>query len=137
MSQLPTIQPGQPGALYPPVLPPNPAPGYLLQLWLRRLLEDWLRRRQIPPPDNKPVPPPPDPPLAEEQAFMWMANFDGDLVLRMDALRRLGATNPEAADDYTQMATYCNLYGIPYQTSFQINMARDFRSQTVPGAPAP
>lgn len=117
MSQLPTVQPGQPGALYPPALPPNPAPGWLLQLWLRRLLEDWLRRRQPPPPDNKPVPPPPDPPLAEEQVRAWMANFDADLALQMDGLRRLGASNSEAAGNYAQFAAYCNLYGIPYQTS--------------------
>lgn len=119
MSQLPTVQTG----VFFPVLPPNPAPGWLLQLWLRRLLEDWLRRRQPPAPDHKPVPPPPGPPLAEEQVRAWMANFDADLALQMDALRRLGATNLEAGSNYAQFAAYCNLYGIPYQTS--------------PGAPAP
>ena len=114
MSQLPTVQFG---GVAPPVLPPNPAPGWLLQLWLRRLLEDWLRRRQPPPPNNKPVPPSPDPPLAEEQVRSWIANFDANLASQMNALRQLGASNPEAAVNYMQFASYCNQYGIPYQIS--------------------
>jgi hypothetical protein len=120
MSQFPTVQFG---GVAPPVLPPNPAPGWLLQLWLRRLLEDWLRRRQPPPPDNKPVPPPPDPPLAAEEVRAWIWMFDGMNALQMDALRRSGASNPETASIYMQLATCCNEYGIPYQTS--------------PGAPTP
>lgn len=140
MTQLPPIQPQpiQPQAAPPPIPPMVPPAGWLLQLWMRRLLEDWLRRQAPPAPDNKPVPPPPDPPMAAADVQRWIAEFDTHTAGLMVALRWLGASDPQAATTYAQIASYCNLWGVSYTaTAPPTSPNTSLDTATVPGAPTP
>lgn len=126
MTQLPPIQPQaiQPQAAPLPLPPMVPPAGWLLQLWLRRLLEDWLRRQAPPAPDNKPVPPPPDPPMAAADVQRWISEFDAEVAEQMNVLRSQGTYSNDAAAMYAHCASVCNQLGISYIA-------------TAPGAPTP
>jgi len=121
-----TVSAGAPQAANPWTAVPLPLPpvGWILQLWLRKMVEDWLRRN----PPGQPVPERPpgeNPPLAHGELVIWSRRFDLALLEHAHQLNRQQweQDDCQARVALLELADCCDRvgYGSPFSITSRSN----------------